>query len=131
MLRKWLTEKAISRETTGARMELQASCWLAQQGLKYIESNYRCKLGEIDIIMLDGQQLVFVEVRYRRQTAFGGAAASVDRRKQKKLLKAAAHYLLQHPIYRSHSCRFDVMAVEPAKDKAELVWYWIQNAFSE
>jgi putative endonuclease len=135
MFGRWLTNtedqnSQKTRQSTGAIIENQARLWLQQQGLVTIECNYHCRTGEIDIVMTDGQQLVFVEVRYRRQNSFGSAAETVNGHKQKKLLKAATHYLLQHPRYSLASCRFDVLAAQPGDKDAKLRWIWIQDAFT-
>ncbi len=130
MFGKWLTDKSCTKQTTGAWVEHQARQWLTQQGLLTIESNYHCKLGEIDIVMLDQQQLVFVEVRYRKQARFGNPAETVDWRKQKKLMKTAAHYLLHHPKHNQRACRFDVLAAQPADREELLHWTWIRDAFT-
>jgi len=85
------------KKDTGNRAEATACDYLQRQGLKLVERNYLCKRGEIDLIMRDGQDTVFVEVRYRRSDRFGSSAESVDWRKQAKLLATAEHYLQQHP----------------------------------
>lgn len=136
MFGRWITDTQGSNTKhshgadKGAEIEQQACHWLTQQGLKLIERNYRCRQGEIDIIMRDQQQLVFVEVRYRKQNRFGSAAESVNWRKQQKLLKTAAHYLAHRRKYSKLYCRFDVLAVQPSDDQVSLRWDWIQDAFT-
>jgi len=121
------TPRAESRSETGAAAEHAAEQWLLQRGLTTVARNWRCKAGEIDRIMFDGKTLVFVEVRCRSNPDFGGAAASVTRAKQRRLLRAAELYLLQHAQYQQHTCRFDVMlATSPQTDN----WQWLQDAFS-
>ncbi len=94
------------------------------QGLQPVTRNYRCRGGEIDLIMRQGETLVFVEVRYRADTRHGGAAGSVTRSKQRKIVLAAQHYFKQHAINEANqACRFDVIAFEC--DQPD----WIQNAF--
>jgi len=106
----------------GAHAEDQALAWLEGRGLTLVVRNYRCKAGEIDLIMRAADQtLVFVEVRQRRGGAFGGAAASVTRTKQRRLLAAAERYLLT--LERMPACRFDVVAMEGGRLE------WLQNAF--
>jgi putative endonuclease len=129
MKRKTYSKLGDTSSTKGAQIEQQANQWLVTQGLKSIERNYRCKLGEIDLIMLDRRQLVFVEVRYRKQTRFGSAAESVNWRKQQKLLRAAAHYLAHRREYSKLPCRFDVLAAQPSDDETSIRWDWIQDAF--
>lgn len=109
------------RQWLGQRTEQQAERHLHQQGLTTIEKNYRCTHGEIDLIMRDGEYCVFVEVRYRKNDHFGGAAASVDARKQGKLIRSAEHYLQTRG---QSAARFDVITVN---GKGEL--NWIQHAF--
>lgn len=109
--------------TKGQEAEAQACRHLQQQGLALIERNYRCRQGEIDLIMRDRQSTVFVEVRYRSNPTFGGAAAGVDCRKQAKLIAAAGHYLQQHPALAQQPARFDVIAIAPGALE------WIRDAF--
>jgi len=116
-----------SRTEQGQLAEQQASEYLTRQGLKLITRNYRCRSGEIDLVMQGRDTLVFVEVRFRSDSSFGGAAASVDRRKQQKLLIAAQHYLQKHHAF-NRPCRFDVVAVLPGRD-GMLTFDWIKNAF--
>lgn len=116
-----------TRIELGQLAEQVAAEFLEQQGLKLIERNYRCRNGEIDLIMRFGSYLVFVEVRYRKYRNYGGAAASVDWRKQQKLLSAAQHYL-QKRRATNRPCRFDVIAVSPDSD-GTLCCDWITNAF--
>ncbi len=110
----------------GAWAERRALRYLQGQGLRYVSSNYRCRLGEIDLIMEDGRCLVFVEVRYRRSARFGGALVSVDARKQARLRRAAEHYRQTHSSTARNPCRFDVIGIE---DKQENTIQWIKNAF--
>ena len=73
----------------GKLAEKKACDYLQQQGLKLIEKNYYCRSGEIDLIMLDKQELVFIEVRYRKSRTFGSAAESIDARKRNKIIDDA------------------------------------------
>lgn len=88
----------------------------------------RFKGGELDLVMREGDVLVFVEVRYRRNAAFGGGAASVDGFKQRKLIIAAQQFLQRHRHYATLPCRFDV--VDASGDPATPELHWIRNAFS-
>jgi len=99
---------------------------LQTQGLKLKESNYRCKQGEIDLVMQDGHTLVFVEVRYRKSQQYGTAAESIDRRKQNKLLLCAKHYLSTHKKL-NHACRFDVISMNGPLHTVNIDW--IPDAF--
>lgn len=111
------------RQQQGQAAESQACRHLQQQGLELIERNYRCRQGEIDLIMREKQSIVFVEVRYRSNANFGGAAASVDQRKQAKLIGAASYYLQLHPVLAQQPARFDVVAITPTTLE------WIRDAF--
>tara|TARA_B100000446_G_scaffold187163_2_gene215466 strand:- start:2523 stop:2900 length:378 start_codon:yes stop_codon:yes gene_type:complete len=112
----------------GQQAENAAAQWLQQQGLSLLQRNYRCRQGEIDLIMQDNDDLVFVEVRWRKHHSHGGALASVDYHKQKRLILAARHFLGSHPAHHHRACRFDVLGMEP--DNNDSVCYqWIQNAF--
>lgn len=116
-------------QETGRRWENDAALWLATRGLRIIERNLRCRAGEIDLIALDGQTLVFIEVRYRSSCTHGGAAASVNRRKQQRLLRAARYFLprlaRRHFAGRIPACRFDVVCVNAREMQ------WIRHAFTE
>lgn len=114
----------------GFNVEKLALAWLCERGLTLVEQNYRCKMGEIDIIMHDIDQLVFVEVRFRKQIKFGSAAESVNVKKQNKLIKAAASFLATHPRYTHLPCRFDVLAANPGQQRDKLSWLWIKDAFT-
>ena len=108
----------------GAHAEQQACRFLCRHGLRLIERNYRCRRGEIDLIMRDAGNLVFVEVRYRRQSRYGSGLESVDRNKQHRISLCAARYLQQHPGHADRPARFDVVAVMPDGSIE-----WIRNAF--
>lgn len=108
----------------GAMAEQLAAEFLQRQGLQLLARNYRCRFGEIDLVMQDGATLVFVEVRQRRRTDFGGAAASIDVHKQRKLQLAAEHYLA--PLRHLPPCRFDAVLLQNSGDRVE----WLKNAFS-
>jgi putative endonuclease len=95
---------------------------LQQHGLKLITRNYRCRFGEIDLLLQEGETLVFVEVRMRSSTDFGGPAASIDARKQAKLIRAAQHYLAA--LAHIPPCRFDAVLLS-SSDHIE----WVKNAF--
>lgn len=112
----------ITTTQAGAQAEDHALAWLERQGLTLVVRNYRCKAGEIDLIMRapDGT-LVFVEVRQRRGPAYGGAVASITPAKQRRLWAAAGHYL--GTLGQTPACRFDVLALEQGRVE------WLQNAF--
>lgn len=110
----------------GRVAEEHARRYLEAQGLTLEECNYRCRRGEIDLIMRDGDCLVFVEVRLRRSARYGGGAESVDRRKQQKLIHTARHYL-QNRRAGNRPARFDVVALSGRGSQLEV--QWIRNAF--
>jgi putative endonuclease len=113
-----------ARETGVAAEELAAR-FLERQGLAVVDRNYRCRAGEVDLVARDGRTLVFVEVRFRRSEAFGGARASVDAAKQRRILLAAKHYLSGRP---DQPCRCDVVLLDRL-DPARVEW--IRDAFGE
>lgn len=114
----------------GAEFEDQAAAWATERGWRIVRRNYLCKCGEIDIIALDDECLVFIEVRARTNPRFASAAASVDRRKQQKLLRAAATFLRAEPIWGRRACRFDVLAFETRQSTPVTEPLWIRSAFT-
>jgi len=115
-----LSGNETARQLTGAAGEAQALEYLQQQALTLVEQNFRCKTGEIDLIMRHGQTLVFVEVRARASNRHGGAAASITPVKQRRLIRAAQFYLLRFRM--PPPCRFDVIAIDAG------VVTWLKNA---
>jgi putative endonuclease len=111
--------------TRGNLAESLAADWLQARGLRLIERNYSCRLGEIDLILADGPTLVFAEVRLRRNPDYGGAAASITAAKRQRILRAARHYLSGRP---EGPCRFDVLLLD-ALDPERIEW--IKDAFGE
>jgi len=107
----------------GQQAEDRARRYLGKQGLKLVTRNYRSPYGEIDLIMREREMLVFIEVRYRRNQAFGLAAETVDWRKQNKLRATAEHYLQSHGKMRDRPCRFDVMAISGDSRRGTIDWY--------
>jgi putative endonuclease len=105
-----------AQQALGRAAEDAALAHLCAHGLALVERNFLCRGGEIDLIMQDGPQLVFVEVRRRASRAFGGAAASVTPAKQRRLLLAAQVYLLRYRTL--PPCRFDLVAF----DAQQLTW---------
>jgi len=112
----------------GNAAETQALEYLQAQGLRLLARNWRCKGGELDLVMLDADTVVFAEVRYRLHAAFGGALGSIDGRKQKRLALAATLFLQQTPEWAAHPCRFDVVALQ-GQGHAGQPLLWLKNAF--
>ena len=112
---------------SGSAAEAAAAEWLEQQGLKLVEKNYRCKGGEIDLIMHSATDLIFVEVRLRKRSEYGSAAESVTVTKQRRIICAARHFLATHSRWQNSGCRFDVVATSDSTQAKE--WQWLQHAF--
>lgn len=114
----------VIKQRIGAAAEELAARHLLAQGLRIIERNFRVRGGEIDLIARDQKTLVFVEVRLRSRSDFGGAGASITGRKQQRLILAAQHYLQAHG---EQPCRFDAVLLNALDAKAI---EWIKGAFS-
>lgn len=109
----------------GFAAEAHAHEFLKGQGLISVVSNYRCKMGEIDLIMRDKTHLIFIEVRARTNNRFGGALASITHDKRKKLQKTALHYLSANRLHEKFPVRFDVVAIDGQTREIT----WLQNVF--
>lgn len=107
----------------GLAAEEATARFLESKGLAIVARNYRTRFGEVDLVAREGATLVFVEVRRRTSRAFGGAAASVDARKQSRLVAAARHYLAR--LGSEPACRFDVVTWDGAAGPPA----WIRAAF--
>jgi putative endonuclease len=118
---------ATDARSRGALFEDLALAHVQAAGLVLVERNFLCRHGEIDLVMREGEVVVFVEVRYRRGGGFGDGIDSVGAGKRARLVRAASAWLAAHPRMASHPCRFDVLAIggdagAPAED-------WRRNAF--
>ncbi len=111
----------------GRQLEEVARKYLEGKGLTLVSRNYSCKLGEIDLVMHDGETLVFVEVRGRSNPRFGSPAETVTGAKQARLIRTAQVFLLAHPKFTEWPCRFDVLALATAGREPRA--RWIQDAF--
>ena len=120
-----------SQRSIGHSWEDFAARRLAAAGLQILARRYSCRIGEIDLIALDGDTLVFVEVRFRARSAYGDAAESVTAQKQRRIISAARHFLMRHPEYEQSAIRMDVIALEAAGNSApaETNVRWIRAAF--
>lgn len=115
-----------SKQQAGQAGEDAALQHLLAAGLTLKDKNYHCRWGEVDLVMQEGDCLVFVEVRLRSCNNYGGGIASVDARKQAKLQKTALHYLQKIKATARQAARIDVVAVRP--DGTDYLCDWIKNA---
>ena len=115
-------KKCVNQREIGSCYENLAADFLTEHGLHIRERNYRCRIGEVDLIAMDGKYLVFVEVKYRSSGGNGVAAAAVDIHKQKRISRAASFFLIRYG-YQEPPCRFDVVAIDGQQIQ------WIRNAF--
>ncbi|WP_034831750.1 YraN family protein [Endozoicomonas numazuensis] len=117
----------------GASAENRALKYLSARGMKLIQRNYACKAGEIDLVMLDKETLVFVEVRFRSQSQLGSAAESITISKQNKIRKAAHHFLACHRKHQHRLCRFDALLIKNSSThhdaNPEKLIEWLQGIF--
>lgn len=112
-----------NKRRTGADREQKAAAYLQGVGVKIIEKNFRCQLGEIDLIGIDGEYLVFIEVKYRKSKSCGEATEAVGIGKQRKICRVADYYRVRKKLSDNVCVRYDVVGIQG--DKIE----WIPNAF--
>ena len=112
----------------GLRYEDRARDYLQKHGLVLLQSNYRCRFGEIDLVMRDGETICFIEVKFRKSMVFGGAAASLPISKQRKIIKTALFYLKTHRNFAHRALRFDAFLIQQQADNTYNI-NWIKNAF--
>jgi len=117
-----------NRQELGRRGENEAAAYLESGGYEIIAANYRTPLGEIDLVARHGHELVFVEVKTRRQGGWQAPEEAVDIRKQKRLRRLAQWYMQEH-CPSEQDCRFDVLAITTAGDGTPLHWNHVINAF--
>lgn len=118
-----LFNRLINKREQGSFYEQKARVFLEQQGLRFVAANQHFKGGELDLIMQDGQTIVFVEVRQRKSDRYGSAVESIDYRKQQKWQNAANMWLLkQNQSLETTNCRFDVVAFDGSQSPL-----WIPN----
>jgi putative endonuclease len=120
-----LTVRYASMNQAGREAEDKCAAYLERAGLEIVARNWRCRLGELDLVAREGETLVFVEVRYRRSERYGGAAGSIVARKRARLLAAAKLFLSGAG---DRSCRFDAMLV---RSLAPLEIEWLRDAISD
>ena len=116
-----------STRAQGARIEALAAAFLRERGLAPIAANANARGGELDLVMRDGDTVVFIEVRYRRDARFGGGAASVDARKRRRIVCAAEQFLAAHREFARAPCRFDV--IDASGDATAPAFDWLRDAF--
>lgn len=123
--------QAIDRIAIGKCTESAAESFLIKQGLVSLHRNFRCRMGEIDLIMRDGELLVFVEVRFRRPGQHGDGAGSITYAKRQKLVRCAGYYLSTRRVSSHQRCRFDVVSVgqKGSAYSTEFEFAWIRDAF--
>jgi len=117
-----------SRLQRGTAAEALAAQYLQSRGLDVLARNLRCRGGELDLVCLDGGVLAIVEVRQRIRGDFGGALASVDARKQRKLIRATRYFWLRQPAWRAYPLRFDVVGIEGQPSGTHHI-HWLKDAF--
>ena len=115
----------MNKRQLGTVYEQKAAAYLQQQGYEILECNFRCRLGEIDIVAREGGYLCFVEVKYRSGDGYGSPLEAVGVYKQRKIIKVAHYYMMRKRLGLYMPCRFDVIAIE--KDQITL----LRNAFGE
>ncbi len=116
------------RVAQGSAYERAAQHYLELRGLRFLARNFRCRAGEIDLIMMDTNILVFVEVRYRANQDFGSALESITKRKQARVVRAAANFLQRNAQFQQLACRFDAVGISGASAATDFCW--IKAAFS-
>lgn len=126
-----MTDKRKNRNKRqiGAYYEQTAGRYLEQLGYKILEYNYRCRLGEIDIVAKDGEYMVFCEVKYRSDRKRGNPLEAVDFRKQQTIFRCAMFYLTEHG-FENIPCRFDVIGIEGEPYNVNNKVSYIKNAFT-
>lgn len=100
-----------NKRAKGTLYEDMAARYLQEQGYEILARNYRCRQGEIDMIVTKAGYLVFVEVKYRATGGSGGPLEAVDHRKQYRISRVADYYCMSHGLNQDQPCRFDVVAI--------------------
>lgn len=113
----------MNKRSVGTHKEQKAEEFLTERGVRIIKRNYRNRQGEIDLIGIDGEYLVFFEVKYRKNNRQGYPEDAVSFHKQKNICKVADYYRVMEHIKTDRSIRYDVVAIEGEEIR------WIQNAF--
>ncbi|NOR20956.1 MAG: YraN family protein [Xanthomonadales bacterium] len=122
-----LNGQKVNRRLAGALWEKTAESFLLGRGLKLLQRNFSSRFGEIDLIMEDGDTVVFVEVKYRKSSKHGSGADAVTFHKQGRISQTAAWYLAKNPQRAEQVCRFDVLSIDSQKKDQGI--NWIKSAF--
>lgn len=101
----------MNKREVGSEKEALAEEYLRKKGYRILERNFRCKLGEVDIIAMHQNFLVFIEVKYRASADFGQPTDAVNYKKQVRISNVASYYVYSHRQYANHNCRFDVVSI--------------------
>ena len=120
--------RASTKAAKGRHTEAAALKYLKRAGLHLITKNFRCRLGEVDLVMQDDDCLVFVEVRYRSERSLASAALTVNEQKQGRIARTAEFFLGQYPELSNHPVRFDVVAFDGGENRPSRI-QWIKDAF--
>lgn len=120
----------LSKRAIGARYEALAAQYLCARGCRLITKNFLARGGEIDLILLEQETIVFVEVKYRTSSDFGHPSELVTFHKQKKVIKTAQRFLQKNPKYALLDARFDVISVLSIKPENEPNFEWVRGAFT-
>jgi len=125
--RTTLNNRQPDNRQSGARWEKTAESFLRNHGLSLLQRNFSSRFGEIDLIMEDGETLVFIEVKYRKNSHHGSGAEAVTFHKQGRISRTAGWYLAKNPHRAEQFCRFDVVSIDPQQKDQGI--NWIKNAF--
>lgn len=112
----------------GLRYEDQARSYLQARGLRLLQQNFSSRGGEIDLIMRDRDTICFIEVKYRKSLAYGGAASAIPISKQRKIVNTALFYIAGRKQLAQRPLRFDALLIQHQTDGSDRI-DWIQNAF--
>ena len=118
----------MNRRRKGLRFEDRARSYLEHLGLSTLAQNFHSRRGEIDLIMRDGERICFIEVKYRKSGAYGGAANAIPAAKRRRIVETALYYLATHTDARQLAPRFDALLIQQNPDGQEDI-NWIKNAF--
>ena len=117
----------MNKRSVGSCYESAAADFLMESGAKILKRNYRCRIGEVDIIALDQDYICFIEVKYRKDDTFGGPEAAVNFAKQRKISKVSAYYLLTNNMSEFSKIRYDVLTIDGTSGAFTI--HWNKNAF--